>query len=150
MPEHALSSNHPQAALPAAQSVAVDPAAIKQDDSEGLFQRLPVQRKLAVGAADDPLEREADHIADRVMRMPEASFIQRKMRSLRRRGKGAAQTACLIHSKERRGDGSRGLRCREQPHRGYKRRRRGVAGHDAPIHGKQGGDRSFGGACSYR
>jgi hypothetical protein len=32
--------------------------------------RAPVQAKLAVGAADDPLEREADAAADRVMRMP--------------------------------------------------------------------------------
>lgn len=40
----------------------------------GLF----VQTKLTVGAPDDPLEREADDTADRVMRMPETSFIQRK------------------------------------------------------------------------
>ena len=32
--------------------------------------RLPVQAKLAVGAADDACEREADQIAGRVMRMP--------------------------------------------------------------------------------
>lgn len=29
-----------------------------------------IQRKLSVGAADDPLEKEADNMADRVMRMP--------------------------------------------------------------------------------
>src|SRR5262249_29673242 len=29
-----------------------------------------IQAKLAVGAADDPLEYEADHIADQVMRFP--------------------------------------------------------------------------------
>ncbi|KAA2239289.1 DUF4157 domain-containing protein [Chitinophaga agrisoli] len=40
--------------------------------------RLPVQRKLAIGAVDDPLEREADSMADKVMRMPIPSFIQRK------------------------------------------------------------------------
>jgi len=39
------------------------------DTRESLFQ-LRVQRKLSVGAADDPLEKEADHIADKVMRMP--------------------------------------------------------------------------------
>jgi hypothetical protein len=33
--------------------------------------RLGLPRKLAVGAADDAFEREADQIADRVMRMPE-------------------------------------------------------------------------------
>ncbi len=46
-------------------------------DMESL-QRLPVQRKLSIGSPDDPLEHEADAIADRVMRMPESSFIQRK------------------------------------------------------------------------
>ncbi|MHA4806468.1 hypothetical protein ACX0G9_00105 [Flavitalea flava] len=40
------------------------------------LQRLPIQRKLSVGAVDDPMEKEADHMADRVMRMP--SFIQKK------------------------------------------------------------------------
>ncbi|MXV49680.1 DUF4157 domain-containing protein [Pedobacter sp. HMF7647] len=38
----------------------------------------PVQYKLTVGAPDDPLEREADAVADQVMRMPENGFIQRK------------------------------------------------------------------------
>ncbi len=42
------------------------------------LQRLPIQRKLQVGATDDPMEVEADAMADKVMRMPEASFIQRK------------------------------------------------------------------------
>lgn len=32
---------------------------------------LPLQPKLHIGAVDDPLEREADRMADRVMRMPE-------------------------------------------------------------------------------
>lgn len=42
------------------------------------LKRLPVQCKLSVGSPDDPLEKEADTMADRVMRMPEHSFIQRK------------------------------------------------------------------------
>ena len=42
--------------------------------SAGLF----FQTKLSVGAPDDPLEREADAVADKVMRMPENSFVQRK------------------------------------------------------------------------
>lgn len=33
--------------------------------------RFPLRAKLAVGAVDDPLETEADRVADRVMRMPE-------------------------------------------------------------------------------
>ena len=32
---------------------------------------LPIQAKLEVGAVDDPLEREADRVAEQVMRMPE-------------------------------------------------------------------------------
>ena len=38
---------------------------------DGNTRPLPLQAKLAVGAVDDPLEKEADHVADRVMRMPE-------------------------------------------------------------------------------
>jgi Domain of unknown function (DUF4157) len=40
-----------------------------------------IQPKLSVGAVDDPFEQEADAMADRVMRMPETSFIQRKCAS---------------------------------------------------------------------
>ncbi len=39
---------------------------------------LPIQCSLTVGAPDDPLEDEADDMADRVMRMPDSGFIQRK------------------------------------------------------------------------
>ena len=42
--------------------------------STGLF----FQTKLSVGSPDDPLEKEADDTAERVMRMPDTSFIQRK------------------------------------------------------------------------
>ncbi|MBL0341287.1 MAG: hypothetical protein IPP71_10325 [Bacteroidetes bacterium] len=38
---------------------------------------LPIQFNLSVGAVDDPLEREANTVADHVMRMPEKPFIQR-------------------------------------------------------------------------
>jgi hypothetical protein len=46
-------------------------------DKESL-QRLAIQRKLSIGSPDDPLEHEADAVADKVMRMPEPNFIQRK------------------------------------------------------------------------
>jgi ribosomal protein S27E len=42
---------------------------------------LLIQPKLSVGAVDDPFEHEADAMADRVMRMPDSSFIQRKCAS---------------------------------------------------------------------
>ena len=41
-------------------------------------QLLTVQCRLSVGAPDDPLEEEADNMADKVMRMPEPAFVQRK------------------------------------------------------------------------
>ena len=43
-----------------------------------LPQQLQIQCQLAIGAADDPLEHEADAMADKVMRMPEQNFIQRR------------------------------------------------------------------------
>ena len=45
------------------------------------WQRLTVQPKLTVGAPDDPFEKEANAVADKVMRMPEQNFIQRKCAS---------------------------------------------------------------------
>jgi hypothetical protein len=37
--------------------------------------RISLQRKLAIGATNDPLEHEADRVADRVMRMPDPAAI---------------------------------------------------------------------------
>src|SRR5690242_18974650 len=37
-----------------------------------------IQKQLIVGRADDPLEAEADALAEHVLRMPEAPLIQRK------------------------------------------------------------------------
>ncbi|MFL5740595.1 MAG: DUF4157 domain-containing protein [Flavisolibacter sp.] len=42
------------------------------------LERLPLQRKLLIGAADDPLEHEADQMAKEVVSAPDASFLQRK------------------------------------------------------------------------
>lgn len=39
---------------------------------------LGLQRKLTVGAVNDPMEEEADAMADRVMRMPDKPLLQRK------------------------------------------------------------------------
>jgi hypothetical protein len=39
---------------------------------------LTIQRKLSIGAVNDPAEHEADAVADTVMRMPESNLIQRK------------------------------------------------------------------------
>ena len=69
-------------------TIKTTPASLKADaipvsrQSRDLYtdslQYFPVQRKLSVGAVDDPLEDEADAMADKVMRMPEQNFIQRK------------------------------------------------------------------------
>lgn len=39
---------------------------------------FPIQCKLTVGAVEDPLEQEADAMAEKVMRMPEPNYIQRR------------------------------------------------------------------------
>ncbi|MBO9618712.1 MAG: DUF4157 domain-containing protein [Niabella sp.] len=43
-----------------------------------LVSGLPLQCKLEIGAVDDPLEKDADNMADKVMRMPEQDFARRK------------------------------------------------------------------------
>ncbi|MEP7317145.1 MAG: DUF4157 domain-containing protein [Panacibacter sp.] len=47
---------------------------VKELQSKGIY----VQPKLTVGAPDDPYEKEADAVADKVMRMSEQNFVQRK------------------------------------------------------------------------
>ena len=69
----------------------------------GLAPRLPFQAKLKVGAVDDPLEHEADRIADQVMRMPELEGeIRRKIPFrfpiTRRSGKGGSSPGRRIKS----------------------------------------------------
>ena len=77
---HEQSTISPQAAvIPGAgkePSRAYEPA--QEININDFFLRMPLQRKLAVGATDDPLEQEADEMANRVMRMPEMPFIQKK------------------------------------------------------------------------
>ena len=87
MPEYTSITSQTQTA-PAAFAKDVMPVQepVKSNIYEECLQRLPIQRKLSIGAVDDPLEDEADAMADKVMRMPEqnlqlkplASFIQKK------------------------------------------------------------------------
>jgi hypothetical protein len=44
----------------------------------GAGQKLVIQQKLEIGSVNDPLEYEADAVADKVMRMPETPFLQRQ------------------------------------------------------------------------
>ena len=55
-----------------------EPNLVTRDSKQFNLRILPVQCKLTVGAVDDPLEHEADAMADIVMRMPQQNFIQRK------------------------------------------------------------------------
>jgi hypothetical protein len=62
---------------------------------------LPIQCKLTVGAADDPLETEADAMADKVMRMPMDNFIQRKCQHCEEEEKAQRKPlAAFIQKKE--------------------------------------------------
>ncbi len=70
------------------QSTTVSPSPVKEilpvqeqlqsETGKELSQSLLIQCKLSIGSPDDPLEKEADAMADTIMRMPEQSFIQRK------------------------------------------------------------------------
>lgn len=70
----AISSTSPAAATVAEQAASAVPEYGEQERGE---QQFTIQCKLTVGAPDDPLELEADAMADRVMRMPGA-LVQRK------------------------------------------------------------------------
>lgn len=54
------------------------PASAEKPEKFRAVQYPLVQPKLTVGAPDDPYEKEADDVADKVMRMPEQNFVQRK------------------------------------------------------------------------
>lgn len=51
------------------------PAAPADPASQSATSRTPLQKRLAIGAVNDPLEHEADRVADRVMRMPDPAPI---------------------------------------------------------------------------
>ena len=79
MPEHSAISSSSTATFPAAASDVMLVQEQSQNDFGKLFtQKTSIQCKLSIGSTDDPLEDEADTMADRIMRMPEQNFIQRK------------------------------------------------------------------------
>lgn len=68
---------------------------------------LPIQCKLTVGAVDDPLEAEADAMADKVMRMPANNFIQRKCSKCEEEEQAQRKPlASFIQKKESTGSGT--------------------------------------------
>lgn len=58
--------------------VAANEQASQQNSEAVNAAPVIVQAKLTVGAADDPYEKEADNVADKVMRMPDQNFVQLK------------------------------------------------------------------------
>ncbi|MEP7377632.1 MAG: DUF4157 domain-containing protein [Chitinophagaceae bacterium] len=77
MPEHVSISQSQTVHTPATAEFAKQQSLTENLHSEKL-DPLFIQCKLPIGAVDDPLEHEADAMADKVMRMPEQSFIQRQ------------------------------------------------------------------------
>jgi hypothetical protein len=76
MPEHdTILSKTPAAEI---QSASADINQTLADIAPKNPDHLFVQPKLSIGAVDDPLETEADAMADKVMRTPDTNFIQRK------------------------------------------------------------------------
>ena len=81
MHEHSSISSHSSTIQPILTNAAFNKEAAKENIYTESLSRLSIQRKLSVGAPDDPLEDEADAMADRVMRMPENNFIQHQYNS---------------------------------------------------------------------
>jgi Domain of unknown function (DUF4157) len=79
LPDHSTISLQSQTVAPAA-AKDVMPAQEQLGNELEIkpLQKTSIQFKLAIGTPDDPLENEADSIADTIMRMPEQNFIQRK------------------------------------------------------------------------
>jgi hypothetical protein len=93
----------PQTNVAAADSAALLQTAVEpggKDIFSIAAQRLPTQRKLSVGAVDDPLEHEADAMADKVMRIPDTSFIQRKCSHCEQEEAQRKPLASFIQKKE--------------------------------------------------
>jgi Domain of unknown function (DUF4157) len=78
LPEQKIISAQPQVVSNTAGQVMPAQEPLKQDNDKEALQGIFIQRKLTIGAVDDPLEQEADAMADKVMRMPEQPFVQRK------------------------------------------------------------------------
>ncbi len=78
----------PQLASPEPVAIPTQRKAANQSDVSNLAVGRDIffQPKLTVGSPNDPLEHEADAVADRVVRMPEQNFVQRKCASCEEEG----------------------------------------------------------------
>ncbi len=59
---------------------------------------LVMQRKLEIGSVNDPMEHEADAVADKVMRMPEPPLLQRKCTGCREEEKALQKKELPVHA----------------------------------------------------
>ncbi len=97
-PQHTIAPA-PVVAAPAA-AVQAMPAMEQQPESREVLSGLFIQCKLSIGAADDPLEQEADTVADRIMRMPVTAIPAfSQSLSLQRKCTACAEAEEGIHRK---------------------------------------------------
>lgn len=68
------SADAPMRRAPSPRAPAISNQAALRALGQGAAPAPALQRKLRIGAANDPLEREADRVADRVVRMPAAAI----------------------------------------------------------------------------
>ncbi len=75
-PTHAVRELHRTAGVASRQSLPVEGYAGNQASLRRLSRSAPhLQCKLQIGAVNDPLEAEADRVADQVMRMPDPAMV---------------------------------------------------------------------------
>jgi hypothetical protein len=79
MHETASIAHQPQNSPTAAANETVHVLDQQLEPETGLTDRFPIQLKLSVGAPNDPLEHEADAMADKVMRMTDTPFFQSRL-----------------------------------------------------------------------
>jgi len=78
MHENTSIANQPQNSPTAVANDIVSLPDQQMNTETNFVDRFPIQLKLSVGAPNDPLEHEADAMADKVMRMPDMPFVHRK------------------------------------------------------------------------
>src|SRR5271155_4213831 len=92
-----------QGATPDVQRIPVAPFTSRE---HAAGPRIALQKKLAIGAVNDPLEHEADRVADRVMRMPDPAPVSTSAAGTSSAGADTLQRKCSC-------GGSAGGSCQE-------------------------------------
>src|SRR5271154_1478562 len=80
-----------QGATPDVQRIPVAPFTLR---AHAAGPRIALQKKLAIGAVNDPLEHEADRVADRVMRMPDPAPVGTSAAGASSAGANTLQRKC--------------------------------------------------------